>query len=282
MICYPLGVGPISTRLFAAGAEGPAVLLIHGLTSRADRFKATAEVIASSGYRVFVPDLPGHGFATKDPALDHSIAGYRDFTLGVMDALGLDKAALVGASLGGHVAAAVACTTPERVTQLAMIGSLGLRPIPPERVSAIKNGIADMSLEAMRARLLRVFNDPKFVTDELVQEDVKVNTSVGAVASLNAFAEYMAARFNEDLVLDGLRALNGRIPMLLLWGEDDKSVPVEEGQLARDALPQAKLVVLHDVNHTPYIERPDLFEPILLDFLAGHVGRFQVPGVSWT
>ncbi|SLN64298.1 alpha/beta fold hydrolase [Oceanibacterium hippocampi] len=282
MICYPIAVGPVVTRLFVAGTEGPPVFLIHGLTSRADRLKATAEKIAAQGYQVYVPDMPGHGFATKNPAHGQSIGGYRDFVLGLMDVLGIEKAVLIGTSVGGHVVGALACAHPERVTALTMIGSLGFYPIPPERPVAVKAGIADMSLEAMRSRLLRVFTDPKFVTDELVLEDVKVNTSPGAVDSLNAFADYMAAGYNDDLVLDGLAKLQGRFPLLLIWGEDDKSVSVEEGRKARAVLTKADLVVLSNVNHTPYIERPDWFEPIILDFLAGHTRRFQAPGVTWS
>jgi 2-hydroxy-6-oxonona-2,4-dienedioate hydrolase len=281
MICYPMNVGPVVTRVFAAGDGGPAVLLIHGFTSRADRFRATAEAIAAKGYRVFVPDLPGHGFATKDPRHDHSIGGYRDFVISLMDALGLERASLIGTSLGGHVVGAVACKVPERVAALTMIGSLGLAPLPLERAHAMKAGLADMSLAAMRTRLLRVFCDPRFVTDQLVLEDVKVNTSPGAVASLSALADYMATRINQDLVLDGFGALAGRFPLLLVWGEQDASVPVEVGRAARAALPAARLAVLAGANHTPYIERPDLFEPIILDLLAGQLGRFEAPDVTW-
>jgi hypothetical protein len=67
-----------------------------------------------------------------------------------------------------------------------------------------------MSPETMRARLLTVFSDPRFVTDELVREDVLVNTCPGAKDSLGGFVGYMAARFNEDLVADGLAALGDR------------------------------------------------------------------------
>jgi 2-hydroxy-6-oxonona-2,4-dienedioate hydrolase len=276
-----MAAGSVVTRVFAAGEAGPPVILLHGLTSRADRFRGTAEALAAKNYRVVIPDLPGHGFATKDPSHDHSIAGYRDFVIGVMDGLGLERASLVGTSLGGHVAGAVACKMPERVTSLTMIGSLGLSPLARERMLAIKSGIADMSLAAMRNRLLRVFKDPKFVTDELVREDVAINTSPGATACLNAFTDYMVERFNDDLVLDGLATLAGRLSVLLLWGEEDASVPVEIARAARASLPRAKLAIIGGVNHTPYIERPDLFEPIILDFLAGRLGSFKAPEISY-
>ncbi|MEJ0068638.1 MAG: alpha/beta fold hydrolase [Pseudomonadota bacterium] len=281
MIVYPVAAGAVLTRVFEAGDAGPAVVFLHGLTSRADRFRQTLEPFAAAGYRVYAPDLPGHGFATKDPSHDHSIGFYRDFVLALLDRLEIEQAVLIGTSLGGHVMAAAACHSPGRVRALVTIGSLGYAPVAAERVARIRAGLADWSPAAMRARLLTVFTDPRFVTDDLIREDIRINTSPGARESLARFADYMATRFNQDLIVDGLAALGDRFPTLLLWGEDDQSVPVEIGRAARRALPQARLATIRGVNHTPYLERPDLFNPIVLDFLAGRLGAFAHPDVTY-
>ncbi len=168
MIHYPVGVGDTVTRVFEEGTGSKTLVLLHGLTSRADRFVATLPPLAEAGYHVYAIDLPGHGFATKRAGFDHSIPGYRDFVLSFLDKIGAGRAALVGTSLGGHVMGAVACKAPERVEHLVMIGSLGLAPVSAERVGQIRTGLADMSLAAMRNRLLTVFTDPRFVTDALV------------------------------------------------------------------------------------------------------------------
>jgi pimeloyl-ACP methyl ester carboxylesterase len=149
------------------------------------------------------------------------------------------------------------------------------------RIEKIRLGLADMSPEAMRARLLTVFSDPRFVTDEFVREDVLVNTSPGAKDSLGRFVGYMAARFNKDLVADGLAALGDRFPLLLLWGEADQSVPVEVGRDARNRLPHARLATFANTNHTPYMERPELFNRMILDFLNGNIGSYAAPGVTY-
>lgn len=282
MLMYPMSVGGIVTRVFEAGTAGATpLILVHGLTSRADRWRQTLEPLAAAGYHVFAPDLPGHGFATKSASADHSIPGHRDFVLGFLDKIEAPQAVLVGTSLGGHVVAAAACQRPQRVKALVMIGSLGLQPITPERVEKIRTGLADMSLEAMRRRLLTVFSDPSFVTDELVREDVLVNTSPGARECLDRFCGYMAERFNQDLVLDGLAALGKTPPLLLLWGEEDQSVPVAVGRAARERLRDAKLVTFARTNHTPYMERPELFNRVLTDFLAGRLGSFAAPELTY-
>ncbi len=282
MIAYPFAAGGIVTRVFEAGQSGRPLLLLHGFTSRADRWRQTAIDLAAKGYRVFVPDLPGHGFASKSAAFDHSVTGYRDFILDLLDRLGLDRLALVGTSLGGHIVAKVAAHSPQRVERLVMIGSMGLRALPADRINAIRTGLADVSPAAMRTRLLSVFTDPSFVTDDLVMEDVRVNTSPGAKESIDRFAAYLTTGYNDELALDDLVALDGKIPLLMIWGEDDNSMPVEIGRMARARLAHARLATLRDVNHTPYIENPTAFQEILIDFLEGRTPGEVPAGVTYT
>jgi pimeloyl-ACP methyl ester carboxylesterase len=282
MIIYPLAAGGIVTRVLRAGETGPNILLLHGFTSRADRWRQSVVDFAAQGYRVFAPDLPGHGFATKSETFDHSVRGYRDFILDLLDRLGLDRVTLVGTSLGGHILAKVAAHSPERATHLVMIGSMGLQALGSDRVKAIRAGLADMSPAAIRSRLLSVFTDPSHVSDDLVTEDVLVNTSPGAAESLAKFGAYLASDYNEDLVLDDLAALDGKVPLLMIWGEDDKSMPVEIARMARKRLPHSKLATLGHVSHTPYIENPEAFQEIIREFLTGRAGDKPLPGVTYT
>lgn len=279
MISYPLAVGSTVTRIFTAGDAGPPLLLLHGLTSRADRWRHNVDVLAAAGYRVFAPDLPGHGFATKSADFDHSVPGYRDFVLGLLDQIGSEPAVLIGTSLGGHIVGSAAAARPERVRALVMIGSLGLQPVTTEKVERTAMGLRDMRPEAMRARLLTVFSDPRHVTDDLVREDVMINTSPGAGPSFERFLRYFASDFNHDLVLDGLRTLGERVPLLLLWGEEDKSVPVDIGRATHQILTRSRLAVFKRTNHTPYWEHPALFNRVVIDFLAG---RLMQPYTEWS
>lgn len=271
MISYPVAIGSTITRMFTAGDAGPPLVLVHGLTSRADRWRHNVDVLAAAGYRVCAPDLPGHGFATKSASFPHTVPGYRDFLLDVLDHIGPEPAILVGTSLGGHIVGSAAVAKPERVRALVMIGSLGLQPVTAEKVQRTGAGLRDMRLEAMRTRLLTVFSDPRHVTDDLVVEDVRVNTSPGAAESFDIFLRYFNSGFNNDLVLERLAALGDRFPLLLLWGEEDKSVPVEIGRAAHASLPRSRLAVFKRTNHTPYWEHPPLFNRVLLDFLAGRL-----------
>lgn len=270
MIMYPMAVGGRMTRVLEAGSAGrPVMVLVHGLTSRADRWRGNIDALAAAGYHVYAPDLPGHGLSVKDPATDHSVPAYGRFLLDFLDAIGAEKAVLVGTSMGGFVAGDAACTAPERVAALVVIGSAGFREVPSERIPGMRQFFSDMSPAAVRTRLLTVFSDPRHVTDELVAEDMRINTSPGAVECLDRFLDYMATGVNGDLLTGRINAVAARAPVLMMWGEQDNSIGVEVGRAAHANIPGARLVTFANTNHTPYMERPLLFNRTLLAFLAG-------------
>jgi len=281
MISYPCLVGNTLTRVLEAGAAGaPTIVLVHGLSSRADRWVRNIDTLAARGYRVVAADLPGHGFATKDPQYDHTIGGYADFVLGLLDKLGIARATIVGTSLGGHVVAAAVLKQPQRAERFMMIGSTGFAPSTPERVQGFRNWIMNLTPESHRPKLENVFCDKTLATDDMVREDVKINTSPGASACFDKFLTYMADGFNRDLVLDRLAAIDGRIPLLLFWGVEDSSVPVAVGRAARERLTKARLVCVENLNHTPYYENPPLFNDVLLRFIEGGLDGMQRPGIT--
>lgn len=281
MICYPFGVGSTVTRVFESGDAGaPVILLVHGLSSRADRWVRNIDALAAAGFRVIAPDLPGHGFATKDPAYDHSIPGYADFVLGLLDAMQIPRATIVGTSLGGHIVAHAVLRQPERAERLMMIGSTGLAPTPAARAQGFRDWIMHLTPDAHRPKLQNVFTDKSLATEAMVVEDVLFNTSPGASACFDKFLTYMAGPINDDLVLERLPAIAEQVPLLLFWGVDDTSVSVDIGRAARDRLPRARLVTVEHLNHTPYYENPPLFNEVLLKFIAGRLDSVQAPGLT--
>src|SRR4029079_1629118 len=109
MISYPLRVGTLDTRVIEAGGSGQTIVLVHGTGGRADRWSRNVDALAKAGHRVVAFDLPGHGFASKGAGIDCSVPGYRKFLAAFLDEMKIDKAVIVGTSLGGHVVASFAC-----------------------------------------------------------------------------------------------------------------------------------------------------------------------------
>ena len=145
---------------------------------------------------------------------------------------------------------------------LALTGSLGLVPVGEEVRARVRAGLADQSPEAVRAKLRRLFGD-ETVPEGLVEEDARINDSPGARISLDALGRYVAERLDDDVVGETLAG----IPLLLLWGEHDRSVPLDVGRAAARRFPHAQLVVLPGAGHAPYLDRPEAFNRALIDFL---------------
>jgi pimeloyl-ACP methyl ester carboxylesterase len=267
IINYPLPVGTGVTRIIEAGS-GPAVIFAHGLGARCDRWRTTVERIAAQGYRAITYDLPGHGFANKElegPADVPALAGH---LLALMDALSIDTAILVGTSLGAHIVAYAACIAPSRILALGLVGALGIVPIDQAVAETINRNVRATQREQFVGKLNFVFHDPSMVTDSLIEEEFRMNTSPGAIAAFSRMGDYLTTRICNDYVATRLRALYPPQKLLLIWGAEDKAVPLSVAHECAAALGNPALAIIEHANHVPYFEQPAAFDAALLPFLA--------------
>ncbi|RYG25599.1 MAG: alpha/beta fold hydrolase, partial [Burkholderiales bacterium] len=177
MIVYPFAAGDTTTRVLEAGSGDKNIVLVHGTGGRAERWSRNIEALAARGYHVFAIDLPGHGFASKGEGVACSVPAYRRMLGAFMDARGLQKATIVGTSLGGHVVASYACENPGRIDAIALVGSMGLVPIGDEARGRIKAGANNQTREGVAGKMQRVIFDPALVTPELLEEEWRINNS---------------------------------------------------------------------------------------------------------
>jgi 2-hydroxy-6-oxonona-2,4-dienedioate hydrolase len=259
MMQFPLTIDGVTTRVLQAGHSGPAVLFVHGLSTRADRWRAALERTAALGFRAIAFDLPGHGLADKPADFDYSSPALARFALGVLDALQIGTAHFVGTSLGGHIAALAALAAPQRCDSLYLVAPLGLSPVSPETGDAIRRGVRNVSIEGVRAKLSNVFIDQSIATEDLIVEESRINGSTGAVEALSALGDYIVERLNDELVTDALIGLQATLPVGLLWGAHDRMVPLSIGHATASALGLGELPVMSDVGHAPYVEQPEVF-----------------------
>jgi pimeloyl-ACP methyl ester carboxylesterase len=182
-----------------------------------------------------------------------------------VDQLAQPTVALLGTSLGGHVAAAVACARPERVRATVLIGAVGLVAIPADQRPA-SNPIVRTGLDGIRAKLEFLLSDPTLITDEWVAEESWINSSPGAPEALAELGRYSAEQLESDLVGEAYAAL--AIPTMLCWGADDRWVPPGVGHEALRLLPASPLLLLERAGHAPYFERPAPFVKEIAAFLG--------------
>lgn len=267
MISYPIQAGDLTTRVLEAGAGDRNVLFIHGLGARADRWGATVKRYALHGYRSFAFDLPGHGFADKGEGRQYTVPEFARVTRALMDQLSLRTAAIVGTSLGAHVAAHATLAEPSRIRGLVLVGAVGLAPLDENSRRAIRDNITRTDRADIERKLKFVLADPGLVTDVWVEEEWRINTSPGATAAFEALGRYFVDGLPNDEIGEQMRAIVQRVPTCLIWGKEDRAVPVAVGKTVAELLGGVPLHLIADAGHAPYFEQPDAFDAVALPFL---------------
>jgi pimeloyl-ACP methyl ester carboxylesterase len=195
------------------------------------------------------------------------VNGYVDFLAGLIRELGLDRPVLVGTSLGGHVAAALACRHPEKVRGLMLVGATGLFPLGDEARARLASRAKDRSLAGIESKAKAVFYDAAYASPAFIREEHRVNNSPGADEVFTILARYFIEQLDRDVVGPALAALSPRPPIELLWGSQDRSVPLAVGLEAAKLLAPAPLHVIEEAAHAPYYEKPEQFNGRLDAFL---------------
>jgi len=167
-----------------------------------------------------------------------------------------------------------------RPRAIALVGSMGLVPIGDEARGRIQAGANNQTRDGVATKMQRVIFDPALVTPEMLEEEWRINNSPGALESFATLGQYIATDLDKEVV--GEQLARAPFPVLLVWGEQDKTVPPAVGEKVRALLPHSRLALLADAAHTAYYERADDFNAVLVDFLAERAGQTPRAGVRWS
>lgn len=262
-------IGGHRLRFVRAGAGAP-VVLVHGFASSLYTWKDVLPALAAT-HDVVAVDLPGFGGSDRPP--DLTFEELPVAVLGLMDRLGLERAALVGNSMGGGVVAAVAAEQPRRVAALALIDAAGFGLEPEDQpgmvrlmmspLGSVVGGLPGRRL-AVEAALRQVFYDDRLLTDERVAEYMAGVSRPGTFASMRSLGLSLAHR--TGVVEEGLSRIEA--PTLVVWGREDRWIPLADAQHFVDAIPNAEKVVIDACGHMPQEEKPAQLADILQGFLA--------------
>jgi pimeloyl-ACP methyl ester carboxylesterase len=270
----PAGRVKISTLTMG---EGPDVLLLHGLGSAKSSFFDTAAAL-SRRYRVHAMDLPGFGGSSKPSLAPYDAAYFSRTIVAAMDTLGIERAHVVGNSMGGRVALEMGLVHPERVAGLALlcpaVAFVRREWHPVVRVLRPELGLLPHSLGRSRieAQFWSMFADRDLVdpsvADIAVDEFERIYRSAGArlaflTSARNVYLERPFGRGGFYPRLAGLKA-----PAMFVWGRHDKLIPAGFQPHVERWLPSAEHICFEDCGHVPQVERPERTNGLLERFFA--------------
>ncbi len=268
----PVGRHRISTLTMG---QGPDILLLHGLGgTRASLFETAAAL--SRSYRVHAPDLPGFGSSCKPSLGGYNAHWFAEIMLGLMDQLEIDRAHVVGNSMGGRVAIELGLTWPERIRSLGLLCPAvawikrGLHPIV--RLMRPELGLLPHAFRrsTVASQFWSMFCDRDLidpaVADLVVDEFQRIYHTAGARYALLASARniYLEAPFGRNGFYRRLGELAP--PALFVWGSHDCLVPPAFSRHVRQWLPGAEQVTIDHCGHVPQVERPEETNALLSDF----------------
>jgi len=257
--------------------EGEAIIMLHGGGPGASgwgNYKANIGPLAEKGYRVIAPDLPG--FNKSDPivtAEPRRVVAARAVKQ-LMDALGIEKAHLVGNSLGGQIAVGFTLDYPERVDKLIIMGSSSFAgksmftPLPSEGGKSLFRLYRNPTMENLKFSLELFVYDQSLITEELIQERWEAINYLDGIHLKNFLKSEELAK-NGGMFEDiSHRVKEIKNPTLLIWGRDDRFAPLDIGVKLLWEFPNARLHVFSGCGHWAQFEKKDEFNRLVLDFVS--------------
>ncbi len=265
-------------RAFRIAGSGPALLLIHGVGDHSETWSSVHAKLAQR-FTVIAPDLLGHGQSDK-PRADYSLAAFANGMRDLLTVLGIERATIVGHSLGGGIAAQFAYQYPHMVERIVLVSSGGVTKdvTPMLRLAAMPMGAESLAAlrlpGAKRALKLAGFAAKTFLGSTKHGRDlssgVELLARLADPAALSAFSRTVRSVVDGHgqvvSMLDRTYLMPG-VPVQIIWGEDDMVIPSSHAHIAHDAMPESQLEIFEDSGHMPFHDHPDRFVEVVERFI---------------
>ncbi|MFE2043127.1 alpha/beta fold hydrolase [Streptomyces sp. NPDC059477] len=263
----------IRTRTLRAGdPDAPAVVFLHGTSGHLEAF--ARNIAAHAAYDLHAIDMLGHGHTGK-PAAPYEISDYVGHLLDYLDAAGIERAHIVGESLGGWVGARAAIEHPGRVISLQLLcaGGTVADPEVMARIRAsTRQAVLSDDIDLTRGRLRLLMADDRDATEELVEVRHAIYHQPDFVANVDNLLSLqdMERRLRNLLRPEDLARITQ--PTLVVWGRQNPFGDVPEAAAMHRAIPNSRIELLDDCGHWPQHEQAAHYNTISLDFLHRAAG----------
>jgi 2-hydroxy-6-oxo-6-(2'-carboxyphenyl)-hexa-2,4-dienoate hydrolase len=262
------------TRVVEAGSGAP-VLLLHGLSGHAETWTRNVMPLAAH-FHVYAVDMLGHGFTDK-PDVRYTIPVLTQHIFDLLGTLRIERASIIGQSLGGWVGCWAGLEHPGRVDKLVLATGAGLQPdadagslqtVLGQVQQVTQTALETPTRESVRRRLEWLMRRPQTVTDELVEVRYRVFTDPGGQAILpRVVDDTMNGSDAYFLTADRLRRIQA--PTYVFWTRHNPTVQWETAERAFKLIPKARWYLMEDAAHWPQFEKADEFNSLVTEFLLG-------------
>ena len=251
--------------------NGEPLVLIHGYSASTFTWSFAAPLLAQKGFRVFAVDLIGFGLSEKPAWNDYTIDSQARTIVGFMNRVGIGRATLVGSSYGGAIALTVALDDPERVEKLVLSGAvcndevktlpltkLACLPVVGEVMTPLLTG----SKTYVRARMR---NSLHSANHHLI-DDTRLSSVMQPLQAADSHRSLLLTLKNWRASRLEREARNVKHPSLLVWGEEDRTIPLRNGEFLQQQIENSRLVVFKNCGHIPHEEYTSEFVRLVTDF----------------
>lgn len=246
---------------YVEAGSGPTVILLHGLGGSSQAWQLNIGPLAQK-FHVVVPDQIGFGKSDK-PLVNYRVRTYVDFLEEFCRELKIERATIVGNSMGGWIAVLFAATFPERVDKLVLVDSAGYAP-PKDFDMRTLSGLNPTTKAGMKTLVAKVFYNQMFTTDIAIRQAMATRLAAGDGHTINSLTESIIR--GEDFLDDTVKTI--KQPTLIVWGRQDGLTPLSDGERFNKDIAGSKLVVFDQCGHVPNIEKYVEFNAAVLKFLT--------------
>ena len=246
---------------YVEAGSGPTVILLHGLGGSSVVWNFNIGPLAEK-FHVVVPDQIGFGKSDK-PLVNYRIRTYVDFLDQFCKQLKIERATLVGNSMGGWIAAMYAASFPDRVDKLVLVDAAGYAP-PKDVDTRAFFSLNPTTRAETKILLSKVFYNKAFQTDAAIDQAIATRMAAGDGYTIKSITESIIR--GEDFLDDVVKTI--KQPTLIIWGRQDGLVPLANGERFNKDIAGSKMVVIDECGHIPNTEKPGEFNAALLKFLT--------------
>lgn len=247
-------------RYLESGNSGKTLILVHGLGASAERWSNVIPKFAKH-YHVIVPDLIGFGYSDK-PVADYTPDFFSTFLGRFFDSLGIQCPNLIGSSLGGQVAAEYTSSNPKNIEKLILVSPAGAMKQSTPALDAYIMAALYPNEQSAKNAFEMMESSGKEVDNGIVHGFIERMQLPNAKL---AFMSTVLGLKNSEIISPKLHMIQS--PTLVIWGSKDPVIPIQHAERFVSYIPNCQFYTMDGCGHTPYVQEPEKFSSVALDFL---------------